>query len=155
MLYRKDSEPLYHSVMYSLVSYLSVIYPLHVHRSLKIISKLVGNKPKWKNSGVRVDEIPLHVLRQWHSVTCATCIGIVAFTALSIHGFLLFCCSIVYRQISWHHNIAKNKTWTLVPFPARLAHRYPQGWFSKFIHFASNFMLTFRFRALSRSPFLF
>ena len=54
-----------------------------------------------------------------------------------------------YRQLSWYHNIAKNKTWTPVPFPARLAHGYPQGWFSKFIHFTNNFLLTFRFRALS------
>ena len=37
----------------------------------------------------------------------------------------------------------------MVPFSARLAHGYPQGELLKYIHFANNYMLTFRFCALS------
>ena len=34
----------------------------------------------------------------------------------------------LYWQISWHSNIAKDKTKKMVPLLARLAHGYPQGW---------------------------
>ena len=40
--YRKDTEPLYHSFMYSLVSLLSSIYPLPAMHSLLVTSD-VGN----------------------------------------------------------------------------------------------------------------
>ena len=43
----------------------------------------------------------------------------------------LICCFLnsLNWRFSWHSNIAKKKTETMVPVPARSADGYPQGWF--------------------------
>ena len=48
------------------------------------------------------------------------------------------------RRFSWRSNMAKEKTKTMVPFPAGSAHRYPQGRIYKIRENFGN-LFTFRF----------
>ena len=41
-IHRKDTEPLYHYFMYSMVSLLSGIYPLHINVTVEVDKPLAG-----------------------------------------------------------------------------------------------------------------